>query len=142
DVLPIIQLKLLSSGFKFEAGFGTQRITEHAADLVRKINSKFRSYPAPLCPTDQRIQDTLDRHFGDVKTPGGHGVRLPESSLHMDFHGLARTLSLPPDQDTFTSPLLQSHRVAQGVLHNPASDKRTTQGTFHVSEGGLPIPAD
>jgi hypothetical protein len=30
----------------------------------------------------------------------------------------------------------------QGVLHNPASDKRTTKGTFHVAEGGLPIPAD
>lgn len=37
---------------------------------------------------------------------------------------------------------MQSTRVQQGVLHNPASDKRTTQGTFHVSEGGLPIPAD
>lgn len=142
DVLPIIQLKLLSSGFRFPEGFGLQRITAHSADLVRKINSKFRSYPAPLCPTDQRLQDALDKHFGDVKTPGGYGVRLPESSLHMDFHGLARTLSLPPDRDTFESPLLKSTRVAQGILNNPASDKRTTQGTFHVAEGGLPIPAD
>jgi hypothetical protein len=27
-------------------------------------------------------------------------------------------------------------------LHNPRSDRRTTQGTFHVAEGGLPIPGD
>lgn len=140
DVLPIIQLKLLSSGFKFHDGFGSQRITAHSADLVRKINSKFRSYPAPLCPTDQRIQDCLNKHFGDVKVNGG--VHLPDNSLHMDFHGLARTLSLPPDKDTFKSALLESFRVQQGVLHNPASDKRTTKGTFHVAEGGLPIPAD
>ncbi|HWB40387.1 MAG TPA: hypothetical protein VG500_03960, partial [Gemmatimonadales bacterium] len=29
-----------------------------------------------------------------------------------------------------------------GVLHNPINDRRTTQGVFHVAEGGLPIPAD
>ena len=32
--------------------------------------------------------------------------------------------------------------VRQGVLHNPKSDRRTTQGIFHVAEGGLPIPDD
>jgi hypothetical protein len=28
------------------------------------------------------------------------------------------------------------------VLHNPASDRRTTAGVFHIVEGGLPIPDD
>ncbi len=28
------------------------------------------------------------------------------------------------------------------MLHNPNSDRRTTQGIFHVAEGGLPIPDD
>ena len=28
------------------------------------------------------------------------------------------------------------------MLHNPINDRRTTQGVFHVAEGGLPIPAD
>jgi hypothetical protein len=37
---------------------------------------------------------------------------------------------------------VKSYRVAQGVLHNPKSDRRTTQGVFHIAEGGLPIPAD
>ena len=43
---------------------------------------------------------------------------------------------------TFASPYLKSYRVAQGVLHNPKSDRRTTQGLFHIVEGGLPVPAD
>src|SRR5271163_1445580 len=48
----------------------------------------------------------------------------------------------PLDQDQFTSGILSSYRVANGVLHNPRSDRRTTQGIFHVTEGGLPIPDD
>jgi hypothetical protein len=32
--------------------------------------------------------------------------------------------------------------VIQGVLHNPKNDRRTTQGVFHIVEGGLPIPSD
>ena len=44
--------------------------------------------------------------------------------------------------NTFSSPYLNSYRVPQGVLHNPHSDRRTTQGVFHIAEGGFPIPAD
>jgi hypothetical protein len=32
--------------------------------------------------------------------------------------------------------------VRNGVLHNPKSDRRTTEGVFHIAEGGLPIPPD
>jgi len=56
--------------------------------------------------------------------------------------GLARALSLPPSRDEHHSSILTSYRVRQGVLHNPRSDRRTTQGIFHVAEGGLPIPDD
>ena len=51
-------------------------------------------------------------------------------------------MSLPAGEDFFSSPFLKSYRVAQGVLHNPKSDRRTTKGIFHIVEGGLPIPAD
>ena len=51
-------------------------------------------------------------------------------------------LSLPVDRDDFSSDIINSYRVANGVLHNPKSDRRTTQGIFHVTEGGLPIPDD
>ncbi|HND51829.1 MAG TPA: hypothetical protein PLV92_05515, partial [Pirellulaceae bacterium] len=55
---------------------------------------------------------------------------------------LARELSLPVESDTFSNAFVSSFRVKNGVLHNPRADRRTTQGTFHVTEGGLPIPAD
>jgi len=60
----------------------------------------------------------------------------------LDQPGLARQLSLPRDSDEFSSNLLSSYRLANGVLHNPASDRRTTAGVFHIAEGGLPIQDD
>jgi len=91
-----------------------------------------------LCPADQRIQDFLDAYLADTaKSP-----RLPSHTFVLDRHGLARTLSLPADKDIFSSNIITSYRVRQGVLHNPKSDRRTTQGIFHVTEGGLPIPDD
>ena len=56
----------------------------------------------------------------------------------LDQSGLARGMSLPANGDFFESPLLSSYRLRNGVLHNPASDRRTTAGVFHLAEGGLP----
>lgn len=140
EVLPIIQLKLMATGLEPYPDAEQQDFIDHSSDLIRKIQSKFRAMPDPLCPVDQRIQNWLDKHFRDYEAPGR--LHLPTRTLHMDFHGLARNLSLPPDKDEFISPLLSSYRVVNGVLHNPVSDKRTTKGTFHVAEGGLPIPGD
>lgn len=91
-----------------------------------------------LCPVDQRIQDFLAAYLGgDAKD-----IRLPARTFVLDRHGLARAISLPPDRDDFSSNIINSYRVRQGVLHNPKSDRRTTQGIFHVTEGGLPVPDD
>lgn len=99
---------------------------------------KDRFLPRHLCPTDQRIQDFLGAALGAQ----GEVPRLPASTLVLDRPGLARVLSLPPDADRHVTDILSSHRVAQGVLHNPRSDRRTTQGIFHVAELGLPVPDD
>ncbi len=48
----------------------------------------------------------------------------------------------PIDADAWHNDLVSSYRLDNGVLHNPINDRRTTQGVFHVAEGGLPIPAD
>ncbi|MGI9242322.1 MAG: hypothetical protein ACR2RV_16105, partial [Verrucomicrobiales bacterium] len=63
-------------------------------------------------------------------------------ALMLERHGLARMLSIPTDADKFSSDIVSSYRVAQGVCNNPAKDRRTTKGVFHVAEGGLPIPGD
>jgi hypothetical protein len=62
--------------------------------------------------------------------------------LVLDRAGVGRELSLPPSSDKLASPYLTSYRIAQGVLHNPKNDRRTTKGVFHVVEGGLPVPHD
>ena len=93
-----------------------------------------------LCPADQRIQAFLDDYL-KLECPRGT-ARMPNRSFVLDRPGLARVMSLPHGGEHFSSPYLQSYRVPQGILHNPKSDRRTTQGIFHIVEGGLPIPAD
>jgi len=91
------------------------------------------------CPADARVQAFLDRSLAGCGAPMPH---LPSASFVLDRHGLARELSLPENGDVHVTPLLSSYRLGNGVLHNPASDRRTTQGSFHVAEGGLPIAPD
>ena len=51
-------------------------------------------------------------------------------------------MSLPPRADSFSSPCVQFLSRAAGRPAQPKSDRRTTQGIFHIVEGGLPVPAD
>src|SRR5690606_2324650 len=108
------------------------------AALVSHHRESDRLLADYLCPADQRIQDFLDSYLGETGTV----AKLPGRTFVLDHHGLARMLSLPPDRDEFVSDCVSSYRVHQGVLHNPLSDRRTTQGIFHIAEGGLPIPDD
>ena len=106
-------------------------------ELTRALLNR-ESERAP-CPADKRIEQFLNAHFEDVLR--GKPLRFP-SALNLSRHGLARALSLPENGDTFSNEYLTSYRVRNGVLHNPRSDRRTTSGTYHVCEGGLPIARD
>lgn len=108
--------------------------------LLSSLREKNRLLSAHRSAIDQRIENFLQAHFGDA--PINSPLTLPHPTLCLDRHGLARQLSLPPDRDEFSNELLSSYRVYNGVVHNPRADRRTTQGTFHVCEGGLPIPGD
>ena len=59
-----------------------------------------------------------------------------------DYKDVARVLAIPHGQDSIKNELLESYRIKNGVLHNPRHDRRTTKGTFHVCDDGLPIPGD
>ncbi|HET9929876.1 MAG TPA: hypothetical protein VFQ35_04280, partial [Polyangiaceae bacterium] len=111
-----------------------------AKPLLRNHFEKDQLLGWQLCPVDERIQQFLDDYLGNVWPDGA--PRLPARTFVLDRPGIARELSLPPSADRFASPYLTSYRIAQGVLHNPKSDRRTTQGVFHVAEGGLPVPVD
>lgn len=91
-------------------------------------------------PVDQRIEEFFQAYLGDDCE--GDPPRLPGRTFNLLQHGMARALSLPAVGDHFKSDIIDSYRLANGVLHNPRSDRRTTSGVFHVAEGGLPIPAD
>jgi phosphoenolpyruvate carboxykinase (diphosphate) len=135
-----INLKLASSGQPTCAGQGTREFLETARDLLKSYREKNRLLADYHCPADNRIQQFLDKYLSDsgvVTIP-----KLPNITFVLDRHGIARELSLPMGEDDFHSEIVSSYRVKQGVLHNPASDRRTTKGSFHVTEGGLPIAGD
>ena len=117
-----------------ESEFSLLRTIKHLLANLREKNRLLAEYH---CPADARIQNFLDRYLAGCDVP-----KLPTNALQLEHHGLARTLSLPPDKDSYTSEHVDSYRIEQGVLHNPRSDRRTTKGVFHIVEGGLPIPHD
>ncbi|MCK5360228.1 MAG: hypothetical protein KAJ95_06350, partial [Gammaproteobacteria bacterium] len=111
-----------------------------AQDLLKSYREKNRLLTDYYCPADQRIQSFLERYLSDF--PIEEIPRLPGMTFVLDRHGVSRELSIPLGEDEFHSDIVNSYRVKQGVLHNPASDRRTTEGSFHIAEGGLPIPGD
>lgn len=133
-----LNLKLATLGCPILETPAPDDFHEMAAAMLQHHRETDRLLAGYLCPADQRIQTFLDGYLaGASRQP-----KLPSQTLVLDRHGLARALSLPPNRDYFQSDLVNSYRVRQGVLHNPRSDRRTTQGIFHVAEGGLPVPDD
>ena len=133
-----ILLKLAAMGVEIppEAA-GDEDVFHLAGNLFARYREQARLLADHLCPADRRIQHYLDELQGSAGA-----VRLPAETLILDQYGLARELSLPLDGTRYENELVSSHRLDNGVLHNPVNDRRTTQGVFHVAEGGLPIPAD
>jgi hypothetical protein len=139
QLIQYLEVKLAANGYA--GALRQDGFLEVVHDLIESYRERSRLLAGYLCPPDRRLQDFLDAHFSDVAAEAGI-PRLPDQSFMLDRPGLARLLSLPADADEFRTDLLTSYRVQQGVLHNPKSDRRTTVGTFHVCEGGLPIAGD
>jgi phosphoenolpyruvate carboxykinase (diphosphate) len=135
-----ILLKLAAMGVEIPADIGDEDALHLAGNLFARYREQARLLSDHLCPADRRIQQYLDDLLAAAAAP--RPVRLPGETLILDQYGLARELSLPLDAATWENGLVSSYRLDNGVLHNPVNDRRTTQGVFHVAEGGLPIPAD
>lgn len=138
QLLAYLNLKLREIGQPGVALPGHEGLADFVDHFLILSREKDRALASHLCPVDQRIQNYLY----DCLDGTGEIPRLPATTLVLDRPGLARALSLPPGHDKHQSSILASLRVRQGVLHNPRSDRRTTQGIFHVTAGGLPIPDD
>ena len=133
-----INLRLAQLGLPLPEGFEDTESARLARPILARQRELSRRLSDRLCAADGRIQAFLDDYLAET----GERPQLPRRTLVLDEPGLARDLSLPFDGDSFTSPLLSSYRLVNGVLHNPANDRRTTAGVFHIAEGGLPIPDD
>ncbi|HTL17369.1 MAG TPA: hypothetical protein VL793_09035, partial [Patescibacteria group bacterium] len=136
-LISYIHVKLALLGAPMPANNGEGEFADIASALVARYREEERLLASYLSPCDQRIQTFLYDYLQDIPVP-----KLPNKTFVLDRPGLARLLSLPLDRDELPLPIIHSYRVKQGVLHNPKSDRRTTQGIFHVAEGGLPIPED
>ncbi len=133
-----INLRLAMTGCPTFGNGALSTLPGLAAPMFSRQKETMRLLADYLCPADWRI----DRFLRDYLYDTGLTVRWPARTFVLDSAGLARELSLPPDRDEFVSDIVRSYRLRQGVLHNPVNDRRTTQGVFHVTEGGLPIPDD
>jgi phosphoenolpyruvate carboxykinase (diphosphate) len=133
-----INLRLAQLGLPLPEGFEDTESARLVHPILARQRELSRRLSDRLCAADGRIQAFLDDYLAET----GERPQLPRRTLVLDEPGLARDLALPFDGDSFTSPLLSSYRLVNGVLHNPANDRRTTAGVFHIAEGGLPIPDD
>ena len=100
--------------------------------------SRYAANPAEQAPVDGRINAFLNEYLGAAQDYSW----LPKFSFICDRHGISRILSLPEGGDEFHCEYVDSYRIYQGILNNPSTDKRTTAGTFHIVEGGFPVPSD
>ena len=122
------------------AKLSNARFNKLTEGLISSFREKSRLLTDHLSPADTRIQNFLDDYLKELDFK--KSIRLPSSTFVLNQPGLAREVSLPPDGNTFKNELLSSYRLKQGILNNPAKDKRTTKGTFHIVEGGLPVALD
>ncbi len=140
ELVRYINLKLVALGQPSSRATADPAFLEIAGPLLRNYHQKDQLLGNRLCPADARIQHFLDEYLKDVCPAGA--PQLPAQAFVLDRLGMAREMSLPPGADSFVSDYVHSYRTAQGVLHNPRSDRRTTEGIFHIVEGGLSVPAD
>ncbi len=140
SLLEYVNLKLTSIGQPTFESVSDSRFSSLSKSLLASYQEKSRLLADYLPPCDQRVQSFLAEYFSDLDL--SEMPHLPNNTLILDRHGVARTLSMPAKGDHFSSDIIDSYRIQQGVLHNPKSDRRTTKGVFHVTEGGLPIPDD
>ncbi len=136
DIIEFINMQLDVLGQPIFGCRSEYPLLQASQTMMARYRAKEKLQDNLQSPVDQRIQIWLNSYLGD-KAP-----RLPSQTFELSQHGIARSLSLPPNGDEFHSSIISSYRVNNGVLHNPINDRRTTAGSFHVAEGGLPIPQD
>jgi hypothetical protein len=135
-----VNLQLVASGLPTDTN-GDAYFSAIAGSVMESFRARARLLSELRCPADARIEAFLHDHFKELDLP--FKLQLPDRTVILGQHGIARELSLPHQRDVYQTGLLTSYRVRNGVLHNPKNDRRTTQGTFHVTDrSDMPVPFD
>jgi hypothetical protein len=123
--LQIYQSQTCSSRPACHEATADPQFLELAGPLPRNFHRKDELLGGRLCPADTRVQSVIDRPLRSVTDciP-----QLPAQTFTFERPGPAGAMSLPAHGDSSSSRYLQSYRAAQGILHNPKSDRRTTRG--------------
>lgn len=147
EMMQYINLQLAALGqplFNYESDESLKQLNARFISLTEGLITSFREKSRllsdHLSPVDSRIQNFINDYLKDVDFYQPY--QLPNSTFILNQPGLAREVSLPANSDTFKNKHVSSYRLRQGILNNPAKDKRTTKGTFHIVEGGLPVALD
>ncbi|TNJ27759.1 hypothetical protein GMRT_10109 [Giardia muris] len=121
-------------------------VSSIAHDLLTSLRGATVCLTKHLSPVDARVQRFIDANLRLSALPASirDGLQLPAqvNCFTMDRCGVAFELSTPFNANYYKASGTEAVHIPQGLLANPESDKRTTVGTFHVSEGHLPIPFD
>lgn len=141
DKIKYINFKLASLGLPvFEEG--VEGNGAYFIDLFEDIIKDFKEKNRMSDPNDVGINKRINAFFANYFSEFDVELKAAENYFTLDHYGLARELALPPNGDEFKNEIISSYRIKQGVLNNPKHDRRTTKGSFHIVEGGLPIPDD
>ncbi len=136
-----INLKLAARGYAIVGDEKDYPFLEMGRSLIQNFQERLRLLKSHRCPADRHISQWLRGYLAETEVFAKDEPFLPDA-LVLERHGLSRLLSLPANGDRFESDIVSSYRSWQGVCHNPAKDRRTTKGVFHVAEGGLAIADD
>ncbi len=143
DRVQYINFKLASLGLPIYRSYDNNKETStYFIDLFDDIIKDYKEKKRMVDVNEVGIYKRINQFFGSYFHESPTHPKVVDDSLTLDHHGLAREMSLPPDANAFSNEYIDSYRIKQGVLHNPRNDRRTTEGSFHIVEGGLAIPYD
>jgi phosphoenolpyruvate carboxykinase (diphosphate) len=143
DLIQYINLQLASLGqpvFNDESDAKNKLSNAKFLSLTEGLISSFRENSRlltnHLSPVDKRLQAFIDDYLKDVKFD--KQIRIPNDTFVLNQPGVAREVSLPANGVKFHNEYLTSYRVKQGILNNPAKDKRTTEVHSTLLKGDCP----
>lgn len=143
DRIQYINFKLASVGLPIYRSKDAQNATStYFIDLFDDIIKDYKEKSRMVDLNEVGIHKRINRFFADYFAESDITPKGIDEYLTLDHYGLAREMSISPDRNTFSNEYINSYRIKQGILNNPRNDRRTTEGSFHIAEGGLAIPFD